>query len=98
AGHKRRSLGGVGIIMVEDNLMVSETVELRGHIIDSLLLPRVLDEITGRGGRFEVEQLDVGRHREDPSYARIRIEAGNEEVLGEILRRAQEHGAEPVET
>ena len=45
--------------------MVSEVVELRGHIVDSLLLPKVLDEITARDGRFELEELTVGRRRED---------------------------------
>lgn len=76
--------------------MVSEVVELRGHIVDSLLLPKVLDEITARDGRFELEELTVGRRREDPSYARIRIEAASEELLGEILTRVQEDGAEPI--
>jgi lysine-ketoglutarate reductase/saccharopine dehydrogenase-like protein (TIGR00300 family) len=76
--------------------MVSEVVELRGHIVDSLLLPKVLDEITGRDGRFELEELTIGRRREDPSYARIRVEAADEELLGEILTHIQEDGAELI--
>src|SRR5688572_5836103 len=78
--------------------MVSERVEMRGHIIDSLLLPRVLDEITARDGRFEVEHMDVGRRRQDPSYARIRVEADDAETLEEILRRVQKHGADLLDT
>jgi len=77
--------------------MVAETVELRGHIIDSLLLPKVLDDIIARGGSFELEELTVGRTREDQSYARVRVSASHEEALAEILRRIQEHGAELVE-
>lgn len=76
--------------------MASEVVELRGHIVDSLLLPKVLDEITARDGRFELEELRVGRRREDASYARIRVEAADEELLGEILTHIQEDGAELV--
>lgn len=76
--------------------MVSEVVELRGHIIDSLLLPKVLDEITAREGRFELEELSVGSRRENPSYARIRVEASDEDRLSEILTRIQEDGAELV--
>lgn len=76
--------------------MHSELVELRGHIVDSLLLPKVLDEINARDGRFELEELRVGRRREDASYARIRVEAADEELLDEILTRIQEHGAELV--
>jgi len=73
--------------------MVHEVVELRGHIIDSLLLPKVLDEITAHGGRFDVEELAVGRRRQDPSHARIRVEADSEERLSEILGRIQADGA-----
>ena len=29
-------------------------VELRGHIIDSLLLPKILDVVTSRGGAFRI--------------------------------------------
>ena len=32
-----------------------EDVELTGHIIDSLILPKVLDEITALSGRFETQ-------------------------------------------
>src|SRR5437868_749034 len=76
--------------------MQSEVVELRGHIIDSLLLPKVLDEVQARGGQFELVELSVGRRREDASFARIRVEAEHEEDLEEILTRIQEHGAEVV--
>ncbi len=76
--------------------MVSELVEMRGHIVDSLLLPKVLDEITARDGRFELEELNVGARREDASYARIRVEADDPMLLDEILTHVQEHGAELV--
>jgi lysine-ketoglutarate reductase/saccharopine dehydrogenase-like protein (TIGR00300 family) len=77
--------------------MVSERVELRGHIIDSLLLPKVLDQITARGGSFELENLTVGRRREDPSRACIRVEAPDDGTLSEILTRIQENGAQLVD-
>ena len=31
----------------------SEIVELRGHIIDSYALPRIMDEVMDRGGEFD---------------------------------------------
>ncbi|TMI47620.1 hypothetical protein E6H17_05525, partial [Candidatus Bathyarchaeota archaeon] len=34
--------------------MFSETIELRGHIIDSLTLPKVLDQIVTRGATFNI--------------------------------------------
>lgn len=77
--------------------MASEVVELRGHILDSLLLPKVLDEITSAGARFDVETLNVGRSRQDQSFARIRVEAPDEETLSEILTQIQPHGATVTE-
>ncbi len=48
-----------------------EEVELQGHIIDSLLLPKVLDEILTRGGTYVLKDIRVGQRQTDPSYARI---------------------------
>src|SRR2546430_13668257 len=76
--------------------MVSERVALHGHIIDSLLLPKVLDEITARGGFWEMEELEVGRRREDASHARLRLEAADAATLDEILTALQAHGATRV--
>lgn len=76
--------------------MPTELVELRGHIVDSLLLPKVLDEITARDGRFTIEEFRVGSRREDASYARIRVDAPDTELLDEILTHIQEHGAQQV--
>ena len=73
--------------------MPHETVELHGHIIDSLLLPKVLDEVTARGGTFVLEALDVGRLRTEPSYARLVVEHSDADSLEAILVRIQEHGA-----
>lgn len=77
--------------------MIAETIRLRGHIIDSLLLPKVLDQIIARGGRFEILHLNIGRRREDISEARIRVEATDETQLTEILRAIHPHGAELLE-
>jgi lysine-ketoglutarate reductase/saccharopine dehydrogenase-like protein (TIGR00300 family) len=74
-----------------------EEVELRGHIIDSLLLPKVLDIVLEEGGSFELEEVRIGRRREDPSYARIEVRGRTEEQLATILRRISNHGATPVE-
>ena len=54
---------------------VTEEVEVRGHIVDSLLLPKILDRILLMGGSFEIRECKIGVHRADPSYARIAIQA-----------------------
>lgn len=73
-----------------------EKVELRGHIIDSLLLPKVLDVVTSAGGAFVIEQINIGQERHDPSHALIEIQASTAERLEEILNLVADHGATPV--
>jgi lysine-ketoglutarate reductase/saccharopine dehydrogenase-like protein (TIGR00300 family) len=74
--------------------MVSETIELRGHIIDSLILPKVLDEILRAGGTFKIEQIKIGQRRADQSRARIEVSAPSGETLDELILRLRQHGAE----
>jgi lysine-ketoglutarate reductase/saccharopine dehydrogenase-like protein (TIGR00300 family) len=76
--------------------METEVVELRGHIIDSLTLPKVLDEILALNGSFEIEEMRVGSRREDSSYARIRVEATDAPTLSTILSTIKVQGAELV--
>ncbi len=77
-------------------LSFEEEVELRGHIIDSLILPKVLDTITAGGGTFEIRQIAIGTGRNDPSYAVLKVCAATEEELGEILAQISDHGAVPT--
>ncbi|MDQ6622518.1 MAG: TIGR00300 family protein [Verrucomicrobiota bacterium] len=77
--------------------MSSEIVELRGHIIDSLILPKVLDEILTRGATFNIQEIRIGQNRVDQSYARIEVTADARELLDDILLRLRQHGAAVVE-
>src|SRR6202011_5213674 len=77
--------------------MFSETGILRGHIIDSLILPKVLDQILTQGGNFKIGEIKIGQNRVDQSYARIEVSASSHEVLDEIVRRLRQHGAEVLE-
>ena len=74
-----------------------ELVELRGHIIDSLTLSKVYDEVIARGGSYSSEEITIGRTKDDPSYARVRVEAQDRKTLDNILVRIGELGAVPVE-
>ena len=75
---------------------VVEEIEVRGHIVDSLLLPKILDRILLMGGTFEIRECKIGVHRTDPSYARIAIQADSHEALEAILGDLVEHGASPI--
>ena len=69
--------------------MFSETVILRGHIIDSLILPKVLDQILTQGGEFKIGEIKIGQNRVDQSFAQIEVSAPTHEALDDIVR---EHG------
>jgi lysine-ketoglutarate reductase/saccharopine dehydrogenase-like protein (TIGR00300 family) len=77
--------------------MFSETVILRGHIIDSLILPKVLDQILTQGGEFKIGEIKIGQNRVDQSFARIDVSAPTHEKLDDIVLRLRQHGAEVIE-
>jgi lysine-ketoglutarate reductase/saccharopine dehydrogenase-like protein (TIGR00300 family) len=70
-----------------------EEVEIQGHIIDSLILPKVLDEILTHNGSYHLKDIRIGQHQSDPSYARIEVRAPTGAVLREILDAIHDHGA-----
>ncbi len=76
--------------------MFSRRIELRGHIIDSLILPKVLDEILTQGGQFNIRRIQVGQRRNDPSYACIDVLGPTPELVDNLVRRLRQHGAEVV--
>ena len=76
--------------------MFSEQIELRGHIIDSLILPKVLDEILTNGGSFTIREIKVGQQRHDPSYACIEVSGPTPAMVDDLVRRLRQHGAEVV--
>jgi lysine-ketoglutarate reductase/saccharopine dehydrogenase-like protein (TIGR00300 family) len=73
--------------------MPDEVIELSGHIIDSWTLPRAWDVIMDRGGNFSVEEMRVGTSKTEPSYARLKVEAPDDETLELILSELQQFGA-----
>ena len=82
--------------MSKEKPLPTETVELHGHIIDSLTLPKVLDEVMNYGGTFEIIEIVIGHRREDPSRARVRVSAPAQEILDTILSRIKQLGAVPA--
>src|SRR3954468_68568 len=73
-----------------------EEVEITGHIIDSLILPKVLDTITAGGGSFRITNIVIGQARHNPSSAVVEISAPNEERMQQILAQIADHGAVPT--
>ena len=75
-----------------------EEVEVSGHIIDSLILPKILDLITASGGTFRIKEISIGQARNDPSYALVEIQAPTQNRLNEILETVGDHGAVPTQS
>jgi lysine-ketoglutarate reductase/saccharopine dehydrogenase-like protein (TIGR00300 family) len=80
--------------LVEPEPVERETVEVRGHIVDSLILPKILDEIVEAGAQYDIERFDIGRTNSDPSFARIALR-GERAVLDRLLARLSDLGATP---
>ncbi len=83
--------------MVENSTAASETVEVRGNVIDTGSLSRVLDDIREYGGDFRIDQFDVGKDSGDPSYAKITVSMPDREGLERLLMRLQSHGVNLVD-
>jgi lysine-ketoglutarate reductase/saccharopine dehydrogenase-like protein (TIGR00300 family) len=75
---------------------LSEEIKLEGHIIDSLILPRVMDVIMDAGGNFDVLEVDVGTHKHAVSLARMKVFAETQEQMDHIITALQELGAQLV--
>lgn len=76
--------------------MATEVVEVEGHIIDSLILAKVLDAILDAGAEYRIVDVEIGRASTDTSRARIEVH-GDEDVLTTLIPELQLHGANRVE-
>jgi lysine-ketoglutarate reductase/saccharopine dehydrogenase-like protein (TIGR00300 family) len=72
--------------------MAVEVIEVEGHIIDSLILAKVMDVILAAGADYKIVEVEIGKTNTDPSRARLEVEA-DEETLSSLLVELQVHGA-----
>ena len=68
--------------------MHSETVEVRGHLIDSGVLSRVLDDILEYNCDYSIDRFEVGRTPVDESYARLTVKAEDAEDVDRVVVEA----------
>lgn len=73
--------------------MVTETVTLEGHIIDSKTLANVLDDILSFGGEFKILEVHIGQSRQERSHARIEVRTHTLDQMHELLAIMSKHGA-----
>ena len=75
---------------------VSETVELKGHLIDSLTLSKVIDRIQHLGGDYRLNDIRIGTLKKDISSVNITLFADNRQKLQEVLDELSHYGAMPA--
>lgn len=78
-------------------MTVSEILETRGHLMDTGILARVLDDVLAYGGDYRIDRLDLGREHGDQSYARIEVSTEDNEALARLLMRLQGHGVNQID-
>lgn len=76
--------------------MATELVEVQGHIIDSLILPKVMDVILAAGADYRVLEVEIGKTNTDVSRAVLEVSAPSDDELALLLAELQVHGANPV--
>jgi len=73
-----------------------QEIEVKGHLIDSMILTRIFDHIMDLKGDFQVLEFSVGKKKKDPSYARLLIKGRDEKHLDRLLEAVYREGAQPV--
>ncbi|MDW0282976.1 MAG: TIGR00300 family protein [Nitrososphaeraceae archaeon] len=73
-----------------------QEIEVKGHLIDSMILTRIFDKIMDLKGDFQVLEFSVGKKKKDSSYARLLIQGNDRDHLHQILESVYREGAQPV--
>lgn len=71
----------------------SHEIEVRGHLIDSMILTKIFDVIMDLKGEFQVQEFKVGKHKKDESYTKLAIQGNSQEHLDKILEAVYREGA-----
>ncbi|MDD1757956.1 MAG: TIGR00300 family protein [Methanotrichaceae archaeon] len=72
-------------------------IEMEGHLIDSLILTKVLDKIMDMGGEFEIKKFQVGQRKNDTSHVQIMVMGEDATHLDRILLELHALGARLLE-
>jgi lysine-ketoglutarate reductase/saccharopine dehydrogenase-like protein (TIGR00300 family) len=73
-----------------------QEIEVKGHLIDSLILTNIFDKVMDLKGDFQVLEFSVGKRKRDPSYARLLVRGKNQQHMHELLEAVYREGAQPI--
>jgi lysine-ketoglutarate reductase/saccharopine dehydrogenase-like protein (TIGR00300 family) len=76
---------------------LEKTIEAEGHLIDSMILTKIFDEIMDQQGDFEVLEFRIGKRKEDHSYVKLIVKGRDEDHLDSLLKDLYRLGAMPLE-
>ncbi len=74
---------------------LTTTVELKGHLIDSLTLSKVIDTVQQLGGDYRLNDIRVGSLKKDISSINMTLIAPDHQVLAKLLEAITPYGAVP---
>jgi len=77
----------------DKELPKEKEIKVAGHLIDSMILTKIWDRIIELNGDFETLEFKVGKHKTDPSYARILVKGETPQHLTDILKEIYPLGA-----
>lgn len=73
-----------------------QSIEIKGHLIDSMILTRIFDKIMDLKGDFDVLEFHVGKKKDELSYARLLISGSDKKHLDQLLASIYIEGAQPT--
>jgi len=76
---------------------VTDIVEIEGHLIDTLMLGRLLDVISSHDAEYQILEFDVGATSPDLSRARVQVTTGASDAMEALIAELQVCGANRVE-
>lgn len=76
---------------------LTTTVELKGHLIDSLTLSKVIDRVQQLGGDYRLNDIRIGSLKKDISAISMTLIAQDAQSLQQLLAAITPYGATPEE-
>lgn len=74
-----------------------ETIEVEGHLIDSMILTQIFNKIMDLKGEFDVLDFRIGRAKTETSYAKLLVKGRTPGHLQDIMLELYRLGAVPSE-
>ena len=71
----------------------SREFNLEGHLLESGLLDRALDIVVDGAGSFQILEFNLGKQRQSPSTARLKVSAPSADALDRIIAQLITVGA-----